>query len=81
MLVPPMLLTVSKSGELACPTGCGENTTGTGFTLMAAGSTAMPESVTFCVRIASDTLRFPLMLPVVVGANTTLMAQLAWPVS
>jgi len=78
---PPVLLIVSVSGKAACPIGWTGKASCAGVTLMTGGCSATPERAILCVRSASETLRLPLMLPIVVGANTTLIAQLAWPVN
>lgn len=78
---PPVLLTASVRGEAACPIGCAVNVSCAGDTPIEGGCNPVPESATVCVWIASETRRLPFRIPAAFGENTTLIAQLAWPVS
>ena len=75
---PPLLLTVSASGELAAPTCCAGKFKLDGLTPIAGGARPAPESATVCVRNASETVNMPVCAPAAVGANTTPIEQLAF---
>ncbi len=76
-----ILLTVSVCAALATPNGCAANVKLAGLALKTAGARPVPLSATVCVRSASLTVRVPVCTPSCVGANTTLMVQLAGPAS
>ena len=64
---PPVLLILSVIGGAGWPTGCAEKESCVGVTPIAGGCSPVPESAMVCVRMASETLRFPFMLPITVG--------------
>ena len=78
---PPVLLTVSVKAELATPTCCPAKLKLDGLTPIAGGCTPVPFRATVCVRSASETVSVPAWPPSWLGAKTTLIEQLAGPVS
>src|ERR1700749_310578 len=73
---PPVLFTVSISGELAAPTSCVPKQRRGGPTLITGACKPVPESATVCVRIASEIVSVPVCVPAAVGVNKTLIEQL-----
>jgi hypothetical protein len=77
MGAPPELLTVNRTGALDVATAREAKSTRAGLTLIKGGLSPVPERETVWLRISSETIRDPVTIPVWVGTNTTLIAQLA----
>src|SRR5215469_4035504 len=81
MGAPPELVTLRVCGALAMPTCRPVNARLAGLTAKAGGLSPVPCRLTVCVRKMSATVSVPAWLPEAVGRNTTLIEQLAGPVS
>jgi hypothetical protein len=75
---PPVLLTVTVCAALAWPTACSVKLRIVGLTLNTGGARPVPLKATVCgwVRVTSEMLSVPVCVPVAVGSNCTLIAQL-----
>jgi hypothetical protein len=78
---PPVFVTVNTDGELAKPTCCAAKVKFAGLTPIAGGNNPVPLNATVCVRSASETVNVPAWIPTWIGANVTVIEQLAGPVS
>jgi hypothetical protein len=77
MGAPPELLMVIKTGAPDVATARGAKSIRPGLTVIKGGFSPVPERETVWLRSASETIRDPVAIPASVGANTTLIAQLA----
>ncbi len=78
MDAPPVWEIFTVRGALAVPIACAENTSCEGLTAIAGGCNPVPERGIDWFRMASETMSVPVKVPAEAGANTTLMAQLAF---
>lgn len=76
---PPVLLIVRVTGALAWPIGCALKVRCVGATEITGGCRPVPERVTLCVRIASETVSVPVILPAETGEKITLIVQSELP--
>src|SRR6185503_8974903 len=73
----PELVMVRAAGELIFPSETESNVICVELTLIAGAAMAVPDKVTVWERFASVTVSMPSTGPMEVGANTTLMLQVA----